>query len=283
MKGDARTEQLNEKHDRYTEAGKSVSTIQTTITEIARKHPNEGLTSLNRYLTEDLLRESHGRLRKKAAPGVDGKTVDAYGLELEKRLPELVSEIKTGRYHALPAKRGYVPKPGKDQKRPLGIPAVEDKVVQKAVTAILEPIYEQVFHPFSYGFRPGRSAHDATRALHRAIWEGKTGWIVEVDIRKFFDTLTHSHLREFLRKRVRDGVILRLIDKWLKAGVLEDGAWQTTDEGTPQGGIISPLLANLYLHEVLDEWFVMEIQPRLKGRSFLIRYADDCAPRTQAA
>lgn len=252
-----------------------MSTIQTTITEIARKHPNEGLTSLNRYLTEDLLRESHGRLRKRAAPGVDGKTADAYGLEIEKRLPELIAEIKTGRYHALPAKRGYIPKPGKDQKRPLGIPAVEDKVVQKAVTAILEPIYEQEFHPFSYGFRPGRGAHDATRAMVRAIWEQKTGWIVEVDIRKFFDTLSHSHLRELLRKRVRDGVILRLIDKWLKAGVMEDGAWQTTAEGTPQGGIISPLLANLYLHEVLDEWFVKEIQPRLKGRSFLIRYADD--------
>jgi RNA-directed DNA polymerase len=266
---------LTEQHDRYTETGGNMSTIQAVITEIARKHPNEGLTSLNRYLTEDLLREFHGRLRKQAAPGVDGKTVDTYGLELEKRLPDLITEIKTGRYHALPARRGYIPKPGKDQKRPLGIPAVEDKVVQKAVTAILEPIYEQEFYPFSYGFRPGRGAHDATRTLHRAIGEQRTGWIVEVDIRKFFDTLEHSHLREFLRKRVRDGVILRLIDKWLKAGVVEEGTWQATDEGTPQGGIISPLLANLYLHEVLDEWFVKEIQPRLKGRSFLVRYADD--------
>lgn len=252
-----------------------MSTIQAVITEIAQKHLNEGLTSLNRYLTEDLLRESYGRLRKKAAPGVDGKTVEAYGLELEKRLPDLITEIKTGRYYALPARRGYIPKPGKDQKRPLGIPAVEDKVVQKAVTAILEPIYEQSFHSFSYGFRPDRSAHDATRAIHRAIAERRTGWIVEVDIRKFFDTLEHSHLREFLRKRVRDGVILRLIDKWLKAGVMEEGEWQATHEGTPQGGIISPLLANLYLHEALDEWFVKDIQPRLKGRSFLVRYADD--------
>jgi len=252
-----------------------VSTIQAQIAEIARKHPNEGLTSLNPYLTEAWLRESYGQLRKRAAAGVDGKTTAAYGQELEKRLPGLMTEIKTGRYRALPARRGYIPKPGKDEKRPLGIPAVEDKVVQKAITRILEPIYEQEFYPFSYGFRPGIGALDATRALHGAIQRERTRWIVEVDIRKFFDTLSHQHLRGFLRQRVRDGVILRLIDKWLKAGVMEAGQWQATEEGTPQGGIISPLLANLYLHEVLDRWYVGQIKDRLKGRSFLIRYADD--------
>jgi group II intron reverse transcriptase/maturase len=194
---------------------------------------------------------------------------------LEARLPMLVEEIKGGSYWALPARRGYIPKPGKDERRPLGIPAVEDKTVQKSVVTILEPIYEQEFYPFSYGFRPGTGAHEATKALRGAIDEGRCIWLVEVDIRKFFDTLSHEHLRGFLRQRVRDGVILRLIDKWLKAGVMEDGAWQKAEEGTPQGGIISPLLANLYLHEVLDKWYANEIKRRLKGRSFLIRYADD--------
>ncbi len=252
-----------------------MSTIQAQITEIARKRPHEALTSLNPYLTADLIRESCRKLRKKAAVGVDGKTAEEYGKELEERLPQLIEEIKGGSYRALPARRGYIPKPGKKERRPLGIPAVEDKTVQKAVVSILEPIYEQEFYPFSYGFRQGTGALDATRALRRAIEEGKTYWLVEVDIRKFFDTLSHDHLRIFLRQRVRDGVILRLIDKWLRAGVMEDGTWQETEEGTPQGGIISPLLANLYLHEVLDKWYARAIKSRLKGRSFLIRYADD--------
>ena len=252
-----------------------MSTIQAQITEIARKYPQGALTSLNQYLTADLMRESCRKLRTTAAVGVDGKTAEEYGKGLEERLPRLIEEIKSGSYRALPARRGYIPKPGKDEKRPLGIPAVEDKTVQKAVVSILEPIYEQEFYPFSYGFRPGVGAYEATRALRRDIEVGRMYWLVEVDIRKFFDTLSHEHLRTFLRQRVRDGVILRLIDKWLKAGVMEDGAWQATEEGTPQGGIISPLLANLYLHEVLDKWYATEIKKRLKGRSFLIRYADD--------
>jgi RNA-directed DNA polymerase len=252
-----------------------VSTIRAQIAEIARKHPQEALTSLNQHLTADLLRESCWKLRKTAAAGVDGKTVEEYGKELEKRLPQLIEEIKGGSYRALPARRGYIPKPGKNEKRPLGIPAVEDKTVQKAAVTILEPIYEQEFYPFSYGFRPGTGALEATRALGRAIEKGGMHWLVEVDIRKFFDTLSHEQLRAILRQRVRDGVMLRLIDKWLKAGVLEDGAWQATEAGKPQGGIISPLLANLYLHEVLDKWYANDIKGRLKGGSFLIRYADD--------
>ena len=252
-----------------------MSTIQTQIAEIAQKYPNEALTSLNQYLTEEWMQESYRQLRKRAALGVDGRTTAEYGQGLEMRLPELIAEIKTGRYRALPALRGYIPKPGKDEKRPLGMPAVEDKLVQKALTGILEPIYEQEFYPFSYGFRPGIGALDATRDVQASIQREGTRWIVEVDIRKFFDTLSHQHLREFLRKRVRDGVILRLIDKWLRAGVMEAGEWQATEEGTPQGGIISPLLANLYLHEVLDRWYVEQIKDRLQGRSFLVRYADD--------
>lgn len=252
-----------------------MSTIQAQIAEIAQKHPKEALTSLNKYLTADLIRESCRKLRKTAAAGVDGKTVEEYEKELEGRLPQLIEEIKGGSYRALPARRGYIPKPGKSEKRPLGMPAVEDKTVQKAVVTILEPIYEQEFYPFSYGFRPGTGALEATCALRRAVEEGGMYWLVEVDIRKFFDTLSHEHLRAFLRQRVRDGVILRLIDKWLKAGVMEEGAWQATEAGTPQGGIISPMLANLYLHEVLDKWYAQEIKSRLKGRSFMIRYADD--------
>ena len=252
-----------------------MSTIQAQIAEIARKHPNEGLTSLNQYLTKDALAEAFRHLKKTAAAGVDGKDYAAYEQEITQRLPGLIEEIKAGSYRALPVRRGYIPKPGKDELRPLGIPAIEDKVVQKAMTGILEPIYEQEFYPCSHGFRPGKGPLTAVQALHEAIRKEGTNWIVELDIRKFFDTLSHSHLREFLRKRVRDGVILRLIDKWLKAGVMEAGAWKATEEGTPQGGIISPLLANLYLHEVLDKWFAEEIRSRLKGRSFLIRYADD--------
>ena len=252
-----------------------VSTIQARIAETARKHPQGSLTALNHHLTEELLQEAYRQLRKNAAPGIDGVTTREYGARLMERLPGLIDEIKSGRYRALPARRGYLPKPGKAEKRPLGIPAVEDKLAEKAVLMLLEPIYEQEFYNFSYGFRPGRGAHDATCALRRALRDSGARWIVEVDIRKFFDTLSHQHLGQFLRQRVRDGVILRLIGKWLKAGVMEAGTWQATEEGTPQGGIISPLLANIYLHEVLDKWFAEQIKPRLKGRSFLIRYADD--------
>lgn len=170
---------------------RNVSTIQAQIAEIARKHPKVALTSLNQYLTADLMRESCRKLRKTAAVGVDGKTVEEYGKELEERLPQLIEEIKGGSYRALPARRGYIPKPGKNEKRPLGIPAVEDKTVQKAIVAILEPIYEQEFFSFSYGFRQGTGALDATRSLRRAIEEGKTYWLVEVDIRKFFDTCSY--------------------------------------------------------------------------------------------
>jgi RNA-directed DNA polymerase len=158
---------------------------------------------------------------------------------------------------------------------PLTVPTLEDKVLQRAVVMLLEPIYEQDFDAGSYGFRPGRSAHQALEELWKRTMDSSGGWILEVDIRKFFDTLDHAHLRTILRQRIRDGVLLRLIDKWLSAGVLEDGNLSFPDQGSPQGGVISPLLANVYLHEVLDVWFESEVQPRLRGRSFLIRYADD--------
>jgi len=169
----------------------------------------------------------------------------------------------------------YIPKGTGSETRPLGIPTYEDKILQRAVVMVLEPLYEQDFRDCSHGYRPGRSAHRTLKALRDQIMAGGGGWIVEVDIRKFFDTLDHAHLRELVQRRVRDGVLLRLIGKWLNAGVLEDGCLTTPESGTPQGGVISPLLANIYLHYVLDVWFEEEVKPCLKGHAFLIRYADD--------
>ena len=173
-------------------------------------------------------------------------------------------------------RRVHIPKAGSaTETRPLGIPTFEDKVLQRAVVMVLEAIYEQDFKDCSYGFRPGRSAHQALESLWQQTMAMGGGWIVEVDIRKFFDTIDHGHLRDLLKRRVRDGVLLRLIGKWLNAGVLEDGCVTHPEAGSPQGGVVSPMLSNVFLHYVLDEWFEREVQPRLKGRAFLIRYADD--------
>ena len=187
----------------------------------------------------------------------------------------LLDRAKSGTYRAPPVRRAHIPKGTGTETRPIGIPTFEDKVLQRAVVMVLEPIYEQDFLDCSYGFRPGRSAHQALEALWQQTMAMGGGWMVEVDIRKFFDTLEQAHLREFLQRRVRDGVLLRLIGKWLNAGVLEGGELSGSGSGTPQGGVISPLLANIYLHYVLDEWFEREVKPRLKGQAFLIRYADD--------
>jgi RNA-directed DNA polymerase len=261
--------------DKHIAANMDVSTIQERIADMARRYPGRGLTSLNRYLTEDWLKAAFGKVRKDAAAGVDGIMAREYEGQMASRLPELVNLVHSGRYVAPPVRRTYIEKPGKSEKRPLGIPTVEDKVLQRAAAMLIEPIYEAEFYDFSYGFRPGRSAHDAITALHNAVMSMGTGWILDVDIRKFFDTLDHGHMQAFARQRVRDGVLTRLIGKWLNAGVLEDGKCRGNEYGTPQGGVISPLLANIYLHEVLDKWFAKDIQPRLRGRCFLIRYADD--------
>jgi group II intron reverse transcriptase/maturase len=208
--------------------------------------------------------------------GVDGQTAAAYAADLERNLQSLLDRAKSGTYRAPPVRRVRISKgPGSTETRPLGIPTFEDKVLQRAVTMLLEPIYEQDFLDCSYGFRPGRSAHQALSALREGLMQMGGGWILDVDIRKFFDTLQHGVLRDLLRQRIRDGVVLRLIGKWLNAGVWEAGTLTHPDEGTPQGGVISPLLANIYLHYVLDEWFEREVKPRLAGRAFLIRFADD--------
>jgi RNA-directed DNA polymerase len=252
----------------------NTSTKLAQIAELARKHPERSFSSVHHVVDMVLLREAYRLTRKDAAVGVDGQNAEEYRRDLEKNLASLLERFRAGTYHAPPVKRVHIPK-GDGRTRPIGIPTFEDKVLQRAVAMVLGAIYEQDFHPGSYGFRPGRSAHDA---LH-AVWEATTriggGWVLEVDIRAFFDTLDHSVLRGFLDKRVSDGVIRRAIDKWLKAGVLEAGAISQPEEGTPQGGVVSPILANVYLHEVLDVWFEREVKPRLHGDAMLVRYADD--------
>jgi len=234
-------------------------------------------TSLNHHLDLDWLRTAFYQTRRDGAPGIDGQTVLDYEADLDTNLASLLERAKSGTYRAPPVRRVYIPKgSGSSELRPIGIPTLEDKILQRAVVMALGPIYEQDFYACSYGFRPGRSAHQALAELWRQAMDIDGGWILEVDIRKFFDTLDKSQLREMLKRRVRDGVLLRLIGKWLAAGVWEKGAITHPEAGTPQGGVISPLLANIYLHYVLDEWWYKEVMPRLKGRAFLIRFADDC-------
>ena len=212
------------------------------------------LTSLHHLIDREWMLEAYRLTRKDGAPGIDGVTATEYEANLEAKLRDLLARIKSGRYIAPPVRRHYIPK-ADGTERPLGIPTLEDKVAQRAILLLLEPIYEADFLPCSYGFRPGRSAHDALRALRNGFMEQGLRWVVDVDISKYFDTIDHAHLRGFLDQRVTDGVVRRMIDKWLKAGVLEKGVLRRTTGGTPQGGVISPLLANIYLHYVLDRWF----------------------------
>lgn len=252
-----------------------VFTRQQRIAELAKRAPQMGLTSLAHHIDIRWLHEAYVRTRKTGAPGVDGQTIQDFNRSVAGNLQTLLEQAKSGTYRAPSLRRAYIPKGSGKELRPIGIPTFADKVLQRAVVMALEPIYEQDFLDCSYGFRPGRSAHQALQALWEQTMAMGGGWLLEVDIRKFFDTLDHAHLRELLWRRVRDGVLLRLIGKWLNAGILEDGVLTTPEAGTPQGGVISPLLANIYLHYVLDVWFEEEVKPRLRGRAFLIRYADD--------
>jgi group II intron reverse transcriptase/maturase len=258
-----------------TESSVEVLTRQWRIAEIAKQNPQRSLNSIHHHLDMDWLRVAYGRLQKDKAPGYDGQTVQNYGEDLDRRLEELLARVKVGHYKAPPVKRVHIPKGDGKETRPIGIPTTEDKVLQRAVAMMLEPIYEEEFKDFSYGFRPGRSAHQALQRIWKQIMSESIQWIVEVDIRKFFDTLDHSRLREVLRQRVSDGVITKLIDKWLKAGVMEKQQLSYPERGSPQGGVISPILSNIFLHEVLDKWFEQTVKPRLHGRAFLVRFADD--------
>jgi RNA-directed DNA polymerase len=226
----------------------NVSTKQQRIAELAKQQPEMSFTSLNHYLDVDWPREAYLRLRKDSAPGYDGQTVADYGKDLETNLQSLLNGAKSGTYFAPPVRRVHISKGTGNETRPIGIPATEDKLLQRAVAMLLEPLYEQDFQDCSYGFRPSRSAHGALKALWSQCMAGGIKWILDIDIPQFFDTLEPSHLRSFLQHRVRDGVITRLIDKWLKAGVLEQGVVYYPEAGTPQGGSISPLLSNVYLH-----------------------------------
>lgn len=252
-----------------------VFTRQQRIAELARRAPRMALTSLNQHLDLAWLQVAHARTRKNAAPGVDGVVASEYAEHLLDNLKSLLERAKSGTYHAPPVQRKHIPKGTSGQTRPIGVPTYEDKVLQRAVAMILEAIYEQDFHDGSYGFRPGRSPRQAIDALRDGLMQWGGGWILEVDIQRCFDTLDHAVLRELLQLRVRDGVLLRLIGKWLNAGVLEEGTLSYPETGSPQGGTISPLLCNVYLHYVLDMWFETMVKPRLRGKAFLVRYADD--------
>jgi group II intron reverse transcriptase/maturase len=253
-----------------------VFTKQERIATLAKQSPKMSFTSLAYLMDLPWLLAAYHRTRKNGATGVDGQTWHEYGENLESNLQSLLDRAKSGRYRAPPVKRVHIPKAGSPtQTRPIGIPTLEDKVLQRAVVMLLEPIYEQDFVHGSYGFRPGRGAHQALERLWKETMNADGGWVLEVDISKFFDTLDHDHLRQLVQHRVRDGVLLRLIGKWLNAGVMESGQLSYPEAGSPQGGVISPMLANVYLHYVLDTWFEQEVQPRLAGRAYLIRYADD--------
>ncbi len=245
------------------------------VARLAREMPQGVLTTLAHHIDLALLLEAYRRTRKDGAAGVDGQTAREYAEDLEGNLRRLRDRAKSGTYRAPPVRRVHIPKGDGRRTRPIGVPSFEDKVLQRAVAMVLEAVYEQDFRDCSYGFRPGRSAHQALEVLWRRLMAVGGGWVLELDIEDFFGSLDRRQLREILRHRVRDGVLLRLIGKWLHAGVLEDGSLTYPDAGTPQGGVISPLLANVYLHEVLDAWFEDVVRPRLRGAAHLVRFADD--------
>ena len=269
---------LGEGRARRADAGEqrpltSVSTRLRHIAEMARKYAGSPLTTLSHHLDLLWLWEAYGEI-KNSTPGVDGQTLAKYGEKLEANLKSLLERAKSGRYQAPPVKRVHIPK-NETETRPIGMPTVEDKVLQRAIKKLLDAVYEQEFLDCSFGFRPGRSTHQALEALREALMAKDGGWVLDVDVRKFFDTIPRQKLREVLSRRIGDGVITKLIHKWLKAGVWEAGEVTYPEAGTPQGGIISPMLSNVFLHEVLDGWFEFEIKPKLRGTAELIRYADD--------
>jgi group II intron reverse transcriptase/maturase len=226
------------------------------------------------HLTAERLREAYYALKRNAAAGVDDVTWQEYGEGLESRVTDLHDRVQSGRYRAKPSKRVWLPKPDGRQ-RPIGIAALEDKIVQQGAVWVLNQIYEKEFHGFSYGFRPERSPHNALDAIWVGITQRKVNWVLDADIKSFFDTINHRWLMEFLKRRIADPRMLRLIRKWLRAGVSEDGEWSRTEVGTPQGSVISPLLSNIYLHYVLDQWVTEWRKNKAIGEVIIVRYADD--------
>jgi group II intron reverse transcriptase/maturase len=251
-----------------------MSTGLRKVAERAKREPAARFHSLAHLIDEELLAGAFARLRNDAAVGVDGITKEHYGQELRRNLQDVHERLRTKRYRHQPIRRVHIPKE-RGRKRPIGISAIEDKVVQNALREVLEAIYEQDFLDCSYGFRPGRSAHDAVRALTRAVDAGEANWILEIDVASFFDSVDRTQLREMLQRRVADGSLLRLVGKCLHVGVLDGAEYTEPSEGTVQGSTLSPLLGNVYLHYALDLWFTEEVKPRLRGRAVLVRYADD--------
>jgi RNA-directed DNA polymerase len=253
----------------------SVSPGLQRVRDAARQRKKERFTALLHHVTIDLLKEAFLALKRRAAPGVDGVTWQDYEAGLQGNLQSLHARVHRGTYRAQPVRRKFIPKPGTDKRRPLGIAALEDKIVQRAVVEVLNAIYEADFLGFSYGFRPGRGQHDALDALSVAIGETRVNWILDADIRSFFDGLSQEWLVRFLEHRVGDERILRLVRKWLEAGVLEDGQWSVSETGTPQGAVASPLLANVYLHYVFDLWAQQWRRREATGNVIFVRFADD--------
>jgi RNA-directed DNA polymerase len=253
----------------------SVSPGLDRVRNAARQRKKEKFTALLHHVTVDLLREAFLALKRRAAPGVDGVTWQDYEANLEGNLQDLHARVHRGTYRAQPVRRRFIPKPGTDKQRPLGIAALEDKIVQRAVVVVLNAIYEEDFLGFSYGFRPGRGQHDALDALSVAISETRVNWILDADIRSFFDGLSQEWLVRFLEHRIGDERVIRLVRKWLRAGVLEDGEWSVSEKGTPQGAVASPLLANVYLHYVFDLWAKQWRRREATGNVIFVRYADD--------
>ena len=267
-------ENIVQSHTSPTQSGERVSQGLGGVREAAQRRKQERFTALLHHVTVDLLRDSFFALKRQAAPGVDGVTWQEYETGLEDRLIDLHSRVHRGAYRAQPSRRVYIPKPDGRQ-RPLGIAALEDKIVQQAVVTILNQIYEVDFQGFSYGFRPGRSPHQALDALSVGLHRKRVNWVLDADIRGFFDNMSHEWTMKFVEHRVADRRMLRLIQKWLQAGVSEDGQWSETKVGTPQGAVVSPLLANVYLHYVFDLWVEAWRKKVARGDVIVVRYADD--------
>ncbi|GAA3953346.1 group II intron reverse transcriptase/maturase [Chitinophaga oryziterrae] len=253
---------------------KEVLTVEMQIAARVRKYPGEALTNLHEFIDVGLLNACFDSLNKKGASGVDAEKWIDYHQQRNERIPQLLSAFKSGTYRAPNIRRVFIPK-GDGKLRPLGLPTVEDKLLQTSVSRILTPIYEEIFYQHSYGFRPGKSQHQALEALSREVSLNRKRYIIDADMQNYFGSINHQYLREFLDLKIKDGVIRKMIDKWLKAGILENRQVIYPTEGTPQGGSISPLISNVFLHYVLDAWFKEQIQPLLKGSSFIIRFADD--------
>lgn len=274
MEGRAAAEgKLAQRNASRTQSRKHALTRLERVGEKAREKKGEKFTNLLSHIKVPLLKEAYHHLRKDAAAGVDGITWSSYGADLDARLVDLEGRVHRGNYHPLPVRRVHIPK-GDGRTRPLGIPALEDKIVQQAVRMILESIYESEFMGFSYGFRPGRSQHKALDALYVALHR-KVNWVLDADIRSFFDTIDHGWMKRFVEHRIGDKRLVRLLMKWLNAGVMEEGELREVQEGTPQGGIISPVLANIYLHYVLDLWACQWRKRMAHGQMYVVRYADD--------